>query len=86
MQMKTTNRVRSDSELLDDIAADRDEPVGPAVDGQALQQLARARAAREDADADIRAAVGAARGAGASWAVIGAVLGVSRQAALKRFG
>jgi hypothetical protein len=40
----------------------------------------------DEAEAELRAAVKAARDAGDTWAVIGLALGVSRQAALQRFG
>lgn len=40
----------------------------------------------EAAEAELRAAVAAARAAGDSWAIIGAALDVSRQAAQQRFG
>ena len=39
-----------------------------------------------DAEAELHAAVARAREAGDSWTVIGAALGVTRQAAQKRFG
>jgi len=38
------------------------------------------------ADAELRAAVAAARASGDSWTVIGAALGITRQAAQQRFG
>ncbi|WP_200952744.1 MULTISPECIES: hypothetical protein [unclassified Nocardioides] len=45
-----------------------------------------ARRGIEDAEAELRAAVRAARAAGDSWAVIGAALETTRQAAYQRFG
>lgn len=51
-----------------------------------LAIVRRAAAAEEEVDALLRHAVGAARSAGHSWAVIGAELGMSRQAAQQRFG
>ena len=52
-----------------------------ALDGVRLAQLA-VTAAR----ADLQSAVDRAHADGASWAAIGATLGISRQAAFKRFG
>lgn len=75
-----------DAELLDAIERDSDIPVGSPLDGAVLRQLGRAVDARVDAEATIRSAVTQARADGHSWATIGAVLGVSRQAAIKRFG
>lgn len=77
---------RSDAELLNEIDRGADMPVGAPIDGAALRQLGRAVDARDAADDAIRDAVARARTEGHSWATIGAVLGVSRQAALKRFG
>lgn len=51
-----------------------------------LAIVRRAAAAEEEVDSLLRQAVGAARGAGHSWATIGAELGMSRQAAQQRFG
>lgn len=84
--MMTTKTLRSDEQILDDIAADRDQPTGPAIDGGPLRAIADAARRREAADADVTAGVHAAREAGLSWAVIGAVLGVSRQAMMQRYG
>ena len=51
-----------------------------------LEKVARASAAFEAARVALHKAVHAALDRGASWAEIGAVLGVSRQAAFQRFG
>lgn len=51
-----------------------------------LAIVRRAAAAEDEVDALLHHAVGAARGAGHSWASLGAVLGMSRQAAQQRFG
>ena len=51
-----------------------------------LEKVAKASAAFEAARAALHKAVHAALERGASWAEIGAVLGVSRQAAFQRFG
>lgn len=51
-----------------------------------LAQLGHAQAALEQAERELGAAVGAARAQGATWQQVADVLGVSRQAAFKRFG
>ncbi|MFT4299364.1 MAG: hypothetical protein QM597_07015 [Aeromicrobium sp.] len=83
--MSTSQKTR-DTDLLDRIEADADEPTGPAIDAAPLRAIAEAMHARDTAEEDIRSGVEKAREAGLSWAVIGAALGVSRQAALKRYG
>lgn len=56
-------------------------------DGQDHLAIVRRTAAAEiEVDALLRQAVGTARGAGHSWAALGAELGMSRQAAQQRFG
>lgn len=56
-------------------------------DGQDHLAIVRRTAAAEtEVDALMRQAVGAARGAGHSWASLGAELGMSRQAVQQRFG
>lgn len=55
-------------------------------DGRELHAVEDAARALEAADAHLREAVRAAREAEYSWAAIGAVLGVSKQAAQQRFG
>lgn len=57
-----------------------------ARDATHLRRIAAAMENVADAEQRLRDAVNAARAAGDSWAVIGAVLGVSRQAAYQRFG
>jgi len=54
--------------------------------GKALETLWGARRARERVESRIVAAVNTARGVGVSWARIGRALGVSGQAAWKRYG
>ncbi|MDR2723338.1 MAG: hypothetical protein LBB54_06400 [Cellulomonadaceae bacterium] len=51
-----------------------------------FRRIIAARQAVANADAELRAAVAAARDAGDSWAIIGAALDTSRQAAFQRFG
>ncbi|MGO1165496.1 MAG: hypothetical protein ACTMHL_02645 [Janibacter sp.] len=56
-------------------------------DGQDHLAIVRRTALAEaEVDALMRQAVGAARGAGHSWATLGSELGMSRQAAQQRFG
>ncbi|MFT4189884.1 MAG: hypothetical protein QM621_15075 [Aeromicrobium sp.] len=82
----STSQKTHDADLLDRIEADADEPTGPAIDAAPLRAIADAVRARAASEASIRSGVEKAREAGLSWAVIGAALGVSRQAALKRYG
>lgn len=76
----------SDTDLLASIEADTDEPIAPAIDGAVLRAIAAAHQRRDDADADLAESVATARDQGLSWAVIGSVLGMSRQGALQRYG
>ncbi|MCV7230678.1 hypothetical protein [Mycolicibacterium komossense] len=57
-----------------------------ARDARHMRRIAAAAKALAGADAELDAAVAAAREAGDSWAMIGTALGVSRQAAAQRFG
>ena len=57
-----------------------------ARDGKFLRHVTEAAERAEVANADLRAAVLEARAAGETWAMIGPMLGVSRQAAYQRFG
>jgi len=61
----------------------RQLPVDDPVD---LRRIGRAKQAVHDAEAELRAAVAAARTSGRSWGHIGIVLGISKQAAQQRFG
>jgi hypothetical protein len=54
--------------------------------GAHLELVALARAARSETDVLLAAAVESARGAGCTWEQIGAVLGMTRQAAQQRYG
>ena len=49
-------------------------------------QIVAAQASLNQAEQDLRDAVAAAREAGDSWTLVGAALGVSKQAAAQRFG
>lgn len=55
------------------------------VGSESLLELRAASAARREAEARIEAAVLSARRDGASWSVIGAQLGMTRQGARQRF-
>lgn len=57
-----------------------------ARDATHLRRIVAAAEAVENAEAELRAAVKAARDAGDTWAVIGLALGISRQGAYQRFG
>ncbi|MDQ4501292.1 hypothetical protein [Sinomonas sp. ASV322] len=58
----------------------------PAREAVNFRRIIAARKGVEKADAELRAAVKAAREEGDSWAIIGAALDISRQAAQQRFG
>jgi len=54
-------------------------------DGAPLRRIADAFATSVDAEAELESAIGLARAQGYSWASIGAVLGVSKQSAQRRY-
>lgn len=58
----------------------------PARDAAHFRRIVRARKGVAAAEAELRAAVLAAREAGDSWTIIGAALESSRQNAFQRFG
>jgi|GEM_PF-1693340 len=58
----------------------------PARDAVHFRRILAALDAQAAADAELRAAVAAARAAGDSWTIIAAALGTSRQNAQQRFG
>lgn len=70
-----------DSTGLDDL----DPSSTPARDASHFRAIIAASEALADADAKLRTTVREAREAGDSWTVIGAALGISRQAAQQRF-
>ena len=85
--MKTTKHPRelSDAEaeaIVDEFDAGSDYVV---TGTDALAELRAAAAARRDADSRIEAAALRAHRDGASWGVIGAQLGMTRQGARQRF-
>ena len=57
-----------------------------AVDTAALRQLAKLAEQREALDGEVTEAVHAARRANRSWSEIGTMLGVSKQAAQRKYG
>lgn len=63
-----------------------DPSIAPARDAVHFRRIVAARTALDAADADLRAAVAAARRAGDSWTTIGVALDITRQAAQQRFG
>ena len=58
----------------------------PARDAAGVRRIIAARKRLAEAERELHDAVAAAKDAGDSWTVIGAALGVSRQAAQRRFG
>ncbi len=70
----------------DDTGLDRLDPVtAPAHDASHFRAIIAANDAVSTAETELRQAVRSARQAGDSWTVIGAALGVSKQAAQQRF-
>lgn len=65
---------------------DLDPAATTAYDAAPHRRILSARHTLSDAEGGLRQAVTDARAAGYSWAMIGASLGVSRQAAQQRFG
>jgi hypothetical protein len=63
-----------------------DPATHPARDAAHFRRIIAARATMAAAEQELRDAVRAARRAGDSWAVIGAALDTTRQAAQQRFG
>jgi len=76
-----TTKIRHDDTGLDTL-----EPAtNPARDAKHFRAIIAASEAVNDAEQQLRAAVQDARVAGDSWTMIGAALGVSKQAAQQRF-
>lgn len=63
-----------------------DPAVVPSRDAKSFRRIIAARKQVAVAEAELRAAVSAARADGDSWATIGAALDTTRQAAYQRFG
>ena len=88
-----TDDARTPSTTLRDHLAHAIEAADPTLadrlshDAQAhLELVALARAARAETDVLLAAAVTSARGAGCTWEQVGAILGMTRQAAQQRYG
>ena len=79
--MDMTTRVRLDTTGLDQL----DPAATTGRDASHFRAIIAANAAVADAEERLRAAVREARAAGDSWTLIGAALGVSKQAAQQRF-
>ena len=80
--------MRTETQMLDELEnADGGQGPDPiaSFDGDALHAILAAVRDRNAAQDRVDAAVAQARAQGASWTVIGAMLGVTRQAALKRY-
>jgi hypothetical protein len=80
----TTEQILERQDDLADLAEHKFDPT-ETFGGPLLTALVDARKAADQAAVQIEDAVRAARAAGASWTVIGAALGVSRQAARQYF-
>lgn len=71
----------------DDTGLDELDPATTtARDATHFREIVSAAKRRDDAEQNLRDAVASARRAGDSWTVIGAALGVTKQAAYQRFG
>ncbi|MFT4219331.1 MAG: hypothetical protein QM611_02265 [Microbacterium sp.] len=77
-----TTKTHDDATGLDEL----DVATHPARDATHVRAIIAASEDVSVAEATLRAAVRDARKAGDSWSMIGAALGVSRQAAQQRFG
>lgn len=85
MSKEQTTRTPTDVETwLDNL-----DPSDPHINvrgGRHMRRIAAAARQLAEVDAELTAAVIAAREAGDSWAMIGTALGISRQGAFQRFG
>lgn len=83
----TTEVVKSDETTAAEKWLDQLDPGDAAArDGKYLRHVTEAAEAAAVADAELRAAVLRAREAGETWAMIGMMLGITRQGAYQRFG
>lgn len=76
--------MRTNDEMLAELMDDATAPVA-VYRGSALRDLAAAVESRTRADSAVLAAVLAAREDGATWQMIGDILGMTKQGAAKRF-
>jgi transposase len=82
-----TKSTRADKAAALERWADKVEPDElAAIDTSALRQLAKLAKQREALDDEVTDAVHAARRANRSWSEIGTMLGVSKQAAQRKYG
>lgn len=77
---------RSEADMLAEIDADLDEPIGPPIDGAPIRAITAKVERLATLELEIAKEVSDARSAGFSWTLIGEALGVSRQAARQRYG
>ena len=80
--MAKANTERNLESWLDSIEPD----AADARDATHIRRIIAAADGIEQAEAELRAAVAAARAAGDTWDAIGVALGTTRQAAYQRFG
>lgn len=80
--MTTMKKAKQDKTGLDGL----DPATSTARDAVHFRRIIAARRKLVDTEQELRDAVNAAHDAGDSWAVIGAALDTSRQAAFQRFG
>jgi hypothetical protein len=77
----------TDQEALEKLEnLDPNDPDVQVRDRSAVAEIEAAAVARREVEERVTSAVQAARGAGVTWTEIGAALGVSHQAAIKRYG
>lgn len=74
-----------DEQIVAEVVAAVERGDVQVVDAVVLRELRAAAALHRDAEERVEAAVLSARHAGASWGLIGAQLGVTRQGARQRF-
>ena len=84
-KVKAEKAVEQNSDLEDWLDSIEPDPAD-ARDATHIRRILAANEALIAAEAELRAAVAAARAAGDTWDVIGVALGVSRQGAYQRFG
>lgn len=83
---KTKAKAKQADDDLEDFLDNVDVNPNDARDAVHFRRILAAKAAVTEADAELTAAVLAARAAGDTWDIIGAALGTSRQAAYQRYG
>lgn len=81
---KTKNKATADE--LEDFLDNVEVNPADARDATHFRRILAAKNAVAEADAELVAAVRAARAAGDTWDIIGAALGTTRQGAYQRFG